>query len=132
MKPLSSKPTKTLTLGSVLVCADNSGAKEIKIIGVKGSKGRRGRLPKAGIADMVIASVRKGKPELKGKVIKAVIVRARKEWKRSDGLRVSLEDNAAVLVNDEGIPTGTEVKGVVAREVAERYPKVAAISSGLI
>ncbi|MEM4366630.1 MAG: 50S ribosomal protein L14 [Candidatus Anstonellales archaeon] len=132
MKPLSSYLTKTLTLGSVIPCADNSGARSIGIIGVVGYKGRRSRYPTAGVADMVIASVKSGKPEMKGKIVKAVIVRAKKEWRRSDGMHVAFEDNAAVLVNDEGLPVGTEIKGVVAREVADRYPKVAAISTGLV
>lgn len=132
MKPLSSYLTRSLTLGSVLQCADNSGAKTIGVVGVVGYKGRRGRYPAAGVSDMVIASVKSGKPEMKGKIVKAVIVRAKKEWRRSDGMHVAFEDNAAVLVTDEELPVGTEIKGVVAREVADRFPKVAAISTGLV
>ncbi len=132
MKGLFSRPTRTLTLGSTLKCDDNSGARVLMIIGVVGYKGRRGRNPRAGVGDMVICSVKKGNQKVKGTVVKAVITRQKKEYKRPNGMRICFEDNAAVLVNDEGLPIATEVKGVVAREVLERYPKVAAISSSVI
>jgi large subunit ribosomal protein L14 len=76
--------------------------------------------------------VKKGNPDMVKKIVKAVIVRQRKEFRRPSGLRISFEDNAAVLVTDEGLPVGTEIKGVVAKEVAERFPKVAAISPGIV
>ena len=132
MKDIKSKVTKTLTTGSYLICNDNSGAKVLMIIGVVGYRGRRGRYPRAGVGDMVICSVKKGDPKLKGTVVKAVIVRQKKEYRRPNGIRISFEDNAAVLVNDEGLPIGTEVKGVIAREAAERFPKIAAISPGVM
>ena len=66
------------------------------------------------------------------KKIKAVIIRQKKEITRPNGNRVSFEDNACVLVNDEKLPIGTEIKGVIAKEVAERYPKVAAIAPGVV
>ena len=131
MKAISSKITKTLTTGSYLICNDNSGAKILKIIGVVGYRGVRGRNPRAGVGDLVICSVVSGDPKMKGTVVKAVIIRQKKEYRRPNGIRVSFEDNAAALVNDEGIPIGSEIKGVVAREVAERFSKVAAISPGV-
>ncbi len=132
MKGISSKVVKGLPAGAVLKCADNTKAKELMIIGVVGYKGVRGRYPAAGVGDMVICSVKKGGPTVKGTVVKAVIIRQRKEYKRANGWRVSFEDNAAVLVNDEGLPLGTEVKGVVAKEVVERYPKVGTIAAGVV
>ncbi len=132
MKAISTKVVKTLTLGSYLNCNDNSGAKVLKVIGVVGYKGVRGRNPKAGVGDIVICSVVKGSPKVKGTVVKAVVIRQKKEYRRRNGMRIAFEDNAAVVVNDDGVPVGTEVKGVVAREVAERFTKVAAIASGVV
>jgi large subunit ribosomal protein L14 len=66
------------------------------------------------------------------KIVKALIIRQRKEFRRANGVRVFFEDNAAVLVSDDFLPVGTEIKGVVAREIAERFPKVAAISAGVV
>lgn len=132
MKGLTGKIVKSLTTGSYLLCHDNSGAKELFIFGVKGAKGVRARYPSVGIGDVIIASVKKGNPDMVKKVVKALIVRQKKEFRRANGMRVSFEDNAAVLITDDGLPVATEVKGVVAREIAERYPKVAAIAPGVI
>lgn len=132
MKGLTSNITKTLTTGTMMTCSDNSGAKVIYIIGAVRYKGTRSKYPKVGIGDIVIASVKKGKPDMIKKVVKALIVRQKKEFRRPNGMRVFFEDNAAVLINDDMLPVGTEIKGVVAREVAERFPKVAAISAGVV
>lgn len=132
MKGLSANITKALTIGSRLLCHDNSGAKELEIIGATGTKGVRGRYVKAGIGQVVTASVKKGKPDMVKKVVKALIIRQKKEFRRPNGMRIGFEDNAAVLVTDEGLPVGTEVKGVVAREIYERFPKVSAISAGIV
>ncbi len=132
MKGVSSKITKTLTLGALIPCTDNSGAKIVKLVGALKYKGTRRRNPTGGVGDVIIASVRKGKPDLVKKVIKALIVRQKKEYRRPNGMRIMFEDNAVVLVNDDFLPVGTEIKGVVAREIAERFPKVAAISAGVV
>jgi len=130
MKALTAKIVKTLTTGSRLVCADNSGAKELEIISIRKYHGRRGRNPKAGIGDVVTASVKKGTPEMKRKIVKAVIIRQKKEYRRPNGTRIMFYDNAAALIDPEKkIPVGTEIKGAVAREVSERYPKVVGIAS---
>ena len=131
MKGIPARIVKTLIPGSRLVCNDNSGAKELMIIGVVGWKGRRGRNPRAGVGDMVICSVKKGDPKMVGTTVRAVITRQKKEIRRANGMRVFFEDNAAVLVNEDGIPTATEIKGVVAREIGERFPKVIAIAPGV-
>ena len=132
MKGIGSHIVKTLTIGTRLVCDDNSGAKELMIIGVSGCSGTRRRYPKAGVGDIVTASVKKGKPEMVKKKVKALIIRQKKAYRRPNGLFVCFEDNAAVVVNDDKLPVGTEIKGVVASEISERYPKVAAISSSKI
>jgi len=132
MKGIGAKVTKGLTRASKVICHDNSGAKELYIIGAVGMKGTHGRSPKVGVGDVIIASVRKGNPDMVKKVVKALIIRQSKEYRRPSGVRVVFEDNAAVLVTEEGVPVGTEIKGVVAREIAERFPKVAAISAGVV
>jgi len=132
MKGLTSNIVKTLTTGTMIPCSDNSGAKMVYVIGALRYKGTRAKYPKVGIGDIVIASVKKGKPDMIKKIVKALIVRQKKEFRRANGVRVFFEDNAAVLVSDDFLPVGTEIKGVVAREVAERFPKVAAISAGVV
>ncbi|MDD5337257.1 MAG: 50S ribosomal protein L14 [Candidatus ainarchaeum sp.] len=132
MKGLGSHIVRCLPVGARVTCNDNSGAKEIEIINVLTLKGVRGRVPTAGIGDVVIASVKKGKPEMVKKVVRALIVRQRKAFKRPNGMTVQFEDNAAVLVTEDGLPIGTEIKGVVAKEITERYPKVSAIAPGVI
>ncbi|MBU5682283.1 MAG: 50S ribosomal protein L14 [Candidatus Aenigmatarchaeota archaeon] len=129
MKGITSKITKALNVGSYLVCADNSGARILKIIAVRGYKGRRKRYPKAGLADMVKVSVVDGTPEVKKQLFWAVIIRQRKEIRRANGLRVKFEDNAAIIVNEEGEPRGTEIRGPVAKEVVERFSAIGKIAS---
>ena len=97
---------------------------------VKGHKTVRGRVPAAGVGDLIFASVRKGKLEMRKTVVPAVIVRQRKEYRRADGTRIKFEDNAAVVLKDEkGNPKGTMIKGPIAKEVAERWPAVAKTAS---
>jgi len=122
-------PVKALQVGSLLACTDNTGAKELQIVSVLGYGGSRRRRPVAGIGDVVVASVKKGTPELRGQLVRAVIVRQKKEYRRPDGMRVRFEDNAAVLLTPEGAPRGSEIRGPVAREAAERWPRVAGIAT---
>ncbi len=122
-------PTRALPVGARLFCADNTGAREIQIISVMGYKGRRAALGIAGIGDRVVASVKKGTPEFRKQLVQAVIVRQIKEYRRKDGMHVKFEDNAAVLVTPEAAPRGSELKGPMAREAAERWPKIAGIAS---
>jgi len=83
--------------GAIMNCADNSGARNLYIISVKGIGARLNRLPAGGVGDMVMATVKKGKPELRKKVHPAVIVRQSKPWKRFDGVFLYFEDNAGVV-----------------------------------
>jgi large subunit ribosomal protein L23e len=83
--------------GAVINCCDNSGARNLYIISVTGIGARLNRLPAAGVGDMVMATVKKGKPELRKKVMPAVVVRQSKPWKRPDGAYLYFEDNAGVV-----------------------------------
>lgn len=125
-------PTKTLTQGARLECSDNTGAKELGIISVVGYKGTRRRMAKAGVGDMFVASVKKGKPELRKQIVHGIVIRQAKEYRRLNGMRVKFEDNAAVLVGPEGDPQGSEVRGPMAREAAERWPQIAGIATIVI
>lgn len=129
MKAVSAKITPGLNLGAVLVAADNSGAKLVRLVSVKRGKGTKGRQGNARIADLVKVSVRKGLPDMRGKVFDAVIIRQKKSYRRLSGERIAFEDNAVALVKDDkGNPQGTQIKGPVAREVMERWPSVAKIA----
>jgi len=133
MKPIGANVTRTLDIGAELTCADNSGAKELKIIGVKNRKGRRSRRDSAGIGDKVKVKILRGDQEVKHQVFDAVIVRQNKEYQRPNGMRVQFEDNAAVLVEEEtGLPKGNVTKGPIAKEVVERYNPIGKIASQVV
>ena len=132
MKAISAKPTLTLCQKTILVAADNYGGKELGLITVLKYKGRKRGHPVAGIASLIVVVIKKGKPEVRKKVEHAVIIRTRKEYRRASGIRIKFEDNAAVIVDDKGVPKGSEIKGVVAREVGERWPKVSGIAPMVI
>jgi len=118
--------------GSRIQIADNSGAKIAEIINVDHYKGRQRRLPKATLGSICTVTVKKGKPELRGNILKAVIVRQKMIIRRLDGTRLRFEDNAGVIVTKEGEPKGTEIRGPIAREAAELFPRLASISSLII
>jgi large subunit ribosomal protein L14 len=104
---------------TVLEVADNSGARKLQcILPLGGDVGKR-----AGLGDVITASVKEAAPESqvkKGKVVRCVIVRMRKETRRKDGTYIRFDSNAAVLINDTGEPVGTRVFGPVARELREK------------
>jgi large subunit ribosomal protein L14 len=129
MKAISTKVTKGLPVGATLICADNSGAKVLQIISVRGYKGIRRTKPSGGIASQVNCKVLKGNEKVRHEVHKAVIIRQRKEYRRSDGKRISFEDNAAALVNEKFEPIGSTIKGPVAKEVVERFPALGKIAN---
>ena len=133
MKALKGRVTRALPIQAELRTCDNSGAKVIKIVSVKGHKTVKGRVPTAGVGDLVMASVRKGKLEMRKTVVPAIIVRQRKEYRRADGSRVKFEDNAAVVLKDlKGNPKGTIFKGPIAKEAAERWPAVAKVAKIIV
>ena len=102
-----------------LKVADNSGAKEIMCIRVLGGSFRRD----GSIGDVIVASVKSATPGgavKKGDVVKAVVVRMRKQKRRPDGSYIRFDDNAAVIINDQKMPRGTRIFGPVARELREK------------
>ena len=111
-----------------LKVADNSGAKEIMCIRVLGGSFRRD----GSIGDVIVAGVKSATPGgavKKGDVVKAVIVRMRKQKRRPDGSYIRFDDNAAVLINDEKMPKGTRIFGPVARELREKaYMKIVSLA----
>ncbi|MCW4020110.1 MAG: 50S ribosomal protein L14 [Candidatus Bathyarchaeota archaeon] len=126
------KLSKGLPAGSLIKCTDNSGAKVLRLIQVIGYKGRLRRVPAAAIGDRVTVSVRKGTPDMRKKLFQAVIVRQRKPYRRPEGNWVQFEDNAAVIITPEGEMRGSEIRGPVAREAAERWPRIASASSIIV
>jgi len=133
MKAISSNVTKGLQTQSLIPTCDNSGAKLLKLTGVKRSKTVKGRLPGAGVGMMITASVKKGKPDMRKKVVFAVIVRQKKEFRRANGLRVKFEDNAAVVCKDDkGNPKGTIFKGPIAKEACIKWPGIAKVASIIV
>lgn len=125
-------PTKGVQVGSILKCIDNTGAKDLQIVTVKGYRGVRKRRAMAGVGDVVMCSVKKGEQKLTHEVVTAVIVRQKKEWRRPSGIRVAFSDNAAVLIDDKNEPKGREIKGVIAKEVVERFPRVGKIAAAIV
>jgi large subunit ribosomal protein L14 len=104
---------------SRLKVADNSGAREILCIRVKGGSHRR----YAGVGDVITATVKHATPRggvRKGEVVQAVVVRTRKQLGRSDGTYIAFDENAAVLIDDNGAPRGTRIFGPVARELRDQ------------
>ena len=129
MQAIKGRIIKGINAGSLVPTCDNSGAKVIRVFGCKRSKTVKGRMISAGVADLVLASVVKGKPEMRKQTIMAVIVRQKKEYRRPDGIRIKFEDNAAVVVKDDkGNPKGTMLKGAIAKEVAERWGNISKIA----
>lgn len=132
MKQISANVTRGLPIGTRCICSDNSGAKEVEIISVIKFKTKRKGVQTAGIASLLNVVVKKGKPTMKKKMERAVVVRVKKEYRRKNGWRISFEDNAVVLTDPKGFPKGSEIKGCVAKEVGERYPKIAGLSAAVI
>ncbi|URD99556.1 Ribosomal protein L14p/L23e, partial [Musa troglodytarum] len=121
-----------LPVAATVNCADNTGAKNLYIISVKGIKGRLNRLPSACVGDMVMATVKKGKPDLRKKVMPAVIVRQRKPWRRKDGVYMYFEDNAGVIVNPKGEMKGSAITGPIGKECADLWPRIASAANAIV
>ena len=132
MKGIAGRMMRGLPTGARLNCIDNTGAKVVQIIMTPKLKGVHRRYPSAGVGDLVIVSVKKGAADMKRQILKAVIVRQRRPFRRPDGTMVQFEDNAAVLVTDTGETKGTMIKGPVAIEAAERWPKISSLASTIV
>ena len=115
-----------------LVSADNSGAKKLNVINLKGGSFRR----YARIGDIVTVSIRAAIPNSKvekGKIFQAVIVRTKKELRRNDGSYIRFDDNAAVLINKDNQPVGTRIFGPVAREIRNKgFMKIVSLAPEVI
>ena len=117
---------------AVINCCDNTGAKNLYVIAVTMIGARLNRLPAGSVGELFLASVKKGKPELRKKVIPAVIVRQRKAYRRREGHFLYFEDNAGVIVNNKGEMKGSAITGPVAKECAELWPKIAGAASSIV
>ena len=133
MKAIKANGTKGLNHGSTCSPCDNSGAKLVRIVSVKGSKTVKKRTPSATIGDLVFVSVVKGNKEMRKQVVPAIVVRQKRAYRRPDGSRIKFEDNSVVLLKDEkGNPKGTSFKGPIAKEAAERWGGVAKLASIIV
>merc|ERR1711970_1102523 len=121
--------TLGLPVAALMNCADNTGAKNLYIMSVKGYGARLNRFPAAAPGDMGMATVKKGKPDLRKKVMPAIVVRQRKPWRRKEGMVVYFEDNAGVIVNVKGEMKGSAITGPVAKECAEIWPRIASAAN---
>ncbi len=126
------KITRAVPVGSIVRCADNTGAKQLKIIQVVGYKGRLKRRPAACVGDHLKVTVYVGPYKLRKQVLDAVLIRQKYPIRRPDGTRVMFEDNAAVLITPDGSPMGTEIKGPVAAEAADLWSKIASMASQIV
>ncbi|MBI3587631.1 uL14 family ribosomal protein [Candidatus Micrarchaeota archaeon] len=128
---IPARMTRGIMSGTQLVCDDNSGAKIVEVIEVLGRRGRLRRQPSAGVADIVIVAVKKGKPEMVKKKERAVIIRQKREFARGKE-RVRFTENACAIIDEKGLPKSTEIKGCVAREIADKFPKVIGLASSVV
>jgi large subunit ribosomal protein L14 len=94
--------------------------------------GRLRRYPTAAVGDKVTVSVRQGTPDMRKKIFQAVIVRQKKPFRRVDGVWIQFEDNAAIVITPEGEMKGSEIRGPVAKEAAERWPRIASAASIIV
>ncbi|WP_299299861.1 50S ribosomal protein L14 [uncultured Fretibacterium sp.] len=121
-----------IQLTTVLNVADNSGARKLFCIQVMGGSRRKW----GSIGDVIVASVREAIPNsniAKGSVVKAVIVRTRKEVRRRDGSYVRFDDNAAVIIDNNGEPKGTRIFGPVGRELrAKKYMRILSLAPEVV
>jgi len=121
-----------IQMRTILDVADNSGARKISCIHTRGNQ--VGRV--ATLGDIITANVKEASPDgsvKKGDVVRAVIVRTRKEYRRKDGTYIRFDDNAAVLINDQKEPIGTRVFGPVSRELRDReFLKIVSLAPEVI
>ena len=133
MQSVNARITKGLQKGSVVSTCDNSGAKVVKIVSVKKTQATKRRHTTCGVGDLVLVTVKRGKPEMRKQVVFAVVVRQKREYRRPDGTRIKFEDNAvAILKDDKGNPKGTIFKGPIAKEAASRWPGVSKVASIIV
>tara|TARA_Y100000310_G_C20688463_1_gene820652 strand:+ start:1062 stop:1463 length:402 start_codon:yes stop_codon:yes gene_type:complete len=129
MKAIAAKFTRGFPHRAKIPTCDNSGAKMLRLISLKGGKTVKRRMPSAQVGDLIQASVIKGNPEMRKTVVTAVIVRQKKSYRRPDGTRVAFESNAAVVLKDDrGNPKGTIFKGPISKEAAARWKGISKVA----
>ena len=124
--------TRSIPVGARIVCADNTGAQIIEIVNVHKYKTRVSRLPAAAVGDFCNVVVKKGPAELRKQIFGAVIIRQKYAINRLKGVSVQFEDNAGVLITHEGEVKGTDIKGPVAAEATENWPRIANLAEMVV
>ena len=132
MKGISSSVTDALPTQARMDCADNTGAKIVQLMNVLRKGGVARRYPAAGVGDLIRVTVRRGTPETRRQIFTAVIIRQKRPFRRVDGTWVQFEDNACVITNEKGDVQGSDIKGPVSREAAERWPRIAANAKQIV
>ena len=132
MKGIPGRVTKALPPHAKMECADNTGAKTVQLITVLKKGGVARRYPAAGVGDMAKVTVKRGTPETRRQIFNAVVIRQARPFRRVDGTWVQFEDNACVLTNERGEVQGSDIKGPVSREAAERWPRIAATAKQIV
>eukprot|EP00477_Mikrocytos_mackini_P000052 GAHX01000053.1.p1 GENE.GAHX01000053.1~~GAHX01000053.1.p1 ORF type:complete len:141 (+),score=24.73 GAHX01000053.1:45-467(+) len=120
--------TKGVQVGTLVQCTDNSGVKLLKVISVTQACSRLKRRASASVGAILVCSVKKGKEDQLGKVVRAVLVRQRKYINRKGSPRIKFENNAAAMLNDNNEIKASSISGPVAKECLEKFPKVGSIS----
>jgi len=123
-----------IPVGALINCADNTGAKTLSVISILGRSARLNRLPSGAPGDMIMSTVKKGKPDLRHRVHPAVIIRQRKPYRRLDGSYIYFEDNAGVIMQSKSKAElkGTVITGPVAKECAELWARIASCASIIV
>jgi|TARA_B100001142_G_scaffold16774_1_gene15604 large subunit ribosomal protein L14 len=132
MKGIAGRQTKGLPTMARLQVADNTGAKVVQLINVLKLGGTMRRYPAGGVGDLIRVSVKRGTPETRRQMYDAVIIRQRRPFRRVDGTWVQFEDNSVVITNRKGEVQGSDIKGPVSREAAERWPRIAATAKQIV
>ena len=132
MRGIAGNSTAGLPSMARMDCVDNTGAKVVQLITVLKKGGVARRYPAGGVGDMIRVTVRRGTPETRRQIFNAVIVRQRRPFRRVDGTWVQFEDNACVITNEKGEVQGSDIKGPVSRESAERWPRIAATAKQIV
>ncbi|MBJ99655.1 MAG: 50S ribosomal protein L14 [Euryarchaeota archaeon] len=132
MKGIPGSVTRGLPTKAKLICADNTGAKIVELISVLKIGSTMRRYPAGGVGDLIKVSVKKGTPDTRRQIYTAVIIRQKRPFLRTDGTWVQFSDNAAVLTNERGEVQGSDIKGPVSREAAERWPRIAATAKQIV
>ena len=132
MRGIAGKQTRGLPTMARMQVADNTGAKIAQLINVRKLGGTMRRYPAAGVGDLIKVSIKRGTPATRRQMFNAVVIRQRRPFRRVDGTWVQFEDNACVITNEKGDVQGSDIKGPVSRESAERWPRIAATAKQIV